>query len=138
MIIKNIDFIVIILLLYSMTTKITVCNISVAALRARGINNFEEWSKLDNSLYIGRNACYVKGATQSKWHNPYTVKKYGLERSLELYYDHIKSDDNLYNSLDELEGKELGCWCKPNKCHGDILKKLYKEKKKRDKRLYRS
>ena len=23
---------------------------------------------------------------------------------------------------------ELGCWCKPEACHGDILIKLYKEK----------
>ena len=28
----------------------------------------------------------------------------------------------------ELEGKELGCWCKPSPCHGDILIKLLKER----------
>ena len=28
----------------------------------------------------------------------------------------------------ELEGKELGCWCKPYLCHGDILIKLFKER----------
>ena len=28
----------------------------------------------------------------------------------------------------ELEGKELGCWCKPSPCHGDILIKLFKER----------
>jgi hypothetical protein len=32
------------------------------------------------------------------------------------------------NDLHELNGKELGCWCKPDKCHGDILIKLYNEK----------
>ena len=26
------------------------------------------------------------------------------------------------------EGKELGCWCKPSPCHGDILIKLFKER----------
>ena len=33
---------------------------------------------------------------------------------------------NLYDDLDELKGKILGCWCKPNKCHGDVLIKLLK------------
>ena len=28
------------------------------------------------------------------------------------------------NDLDELKGKTLGCWCKPNNCHGDILIEL--------------
>ena len=23
--------------------------------------------------------------------------------------------------------KKNGCWCKPNKCHGDVLLKLYNE-----------
>jgi hypothetical protein len=25
------------------------------------------------------------------------------------------------NQLIKLKGKNLGCWCKPDKCHGDIL-----------------
>ena len=25
------------------------------------------------------------------------------------------------DSLLELKGKTLGCWCKPEDCHGDIL-----------------
>ena len=32
----------------------------------------------------------------------------------------------------ELEGKELGCWCKPSPCHGDILIKLFKERQGTD------
>ena len=32
------------------------------------------------------------------------------------------------NSLHELKGKQLGCWCKPGVCHGDVLVKLYNEK----------
>lgn len=26
--------------------------------------------------------------------------------------------------LDELQGMILGCWCKPKRCHGDVLLKL--------------
>ena len=28
------------------------------------------------------------------------------------------------NDLEELEGKTLGCWCKPKTCHGDVLVEL--------------
>jgi hypothetical protein len=30
----------------------------------------------------------------------------------------------LLNDLHELEGKTLGCFCKPLACHGDVLKDL--------------
>ena len=29
--------------------------------------------------------------------------------------------------LHELNGTTLGCWCKPNPCHGDVLVKLVQE-----------
>lgn len=31
------------------------------------------------------------------------------------------------NELRELKGKVLGCWCTPQRCHGDVLIKLYRE-----------
>lgn len=63
----------------------------------------------------------------SIYHNPYAVKKYGLEESLRLYTLHlntlIRKDPNVWiQNLLNLHGKVLGCWCKPSKCHGDILK----------------
>jgi predicted nucleic acid-binding Zn finger protein len=106
-----------------------VINIKKKFLKENGYNNFEEWKKIDNHLYIGRNMdFYVKGTFASKWKNPYSIKKYGLDKCLELYELYIRKS-SLYNDLDELDNKILGCWCKPNKCHGDILIKLLKEKK---------
>lgn len=103
-----------------------VVNIRKAELNKRHIANFQEWTKLPNTLYIGRNMeYYVPGTIKSKWHNPYSVQKYGLDTCLQLYENHIMNS-NLKDDLHELEGKELGCWCKPNKCHGDILIKLHK------------
>ena len=103
----------------------TIVNISKKTLNKRGINDFQEWSERDNTLYIGRNMdFYVKGTFQSKWHNPFPVKKYGRDKCLELFEEYIKNNKLLYNNLDELKGKELGCWCKPELCHGDILIKL--------------
>jgi hypothetical protein len=107
----------------------TVVNIKKEELKKRGIADLEEWKTRNNTLYIGRNMVYVKGATESKWKNPFSAQKYGRDKCLELYEKHIKSKLELYDSLEELEGKELGCWCKPESCHGDILVRLLEEKR---------
>ncbi len=82
----------------------------------------------DCDIYIGRQ-CYMGGwrLSKSKWANPFSVKKYGREESLKLYREYILENDELYHSLLELENKVLGCWCKPNDCHGDILIELLYE-----------
>lgn len=81
-------------------------------------------------IYIGRGSNYPKATfPQSKWHNPFTVKKYGIKKSLELFEKHIRNTPRLWNALEELEGKILGDWCKPKPCHGDILIKLLNEKR---------
>lgn len=105
-----------------------VINVKKDCLKTIGYNSLEDWKQDSNHLYIGRNmSFYVKGAEGSKWRNPYSVKKYGLDECLKLYEQHIRSTD-LYNQLPELKGKVLGCWCKPNACHGDVLIKLLNEK----------
>ena len=103
-----------------------------AALIRRGYKSFEDWNSDPNHVYIGRNmSCHVTGALGSKWGNPFKVKKANknsLKKCLERYDDHIRKDPDLFNAVMELEGKELGCWCKPSSCHGDILIKLFKER----------
>ena len=74
---------------------------------------------------------HVAGALGSKWGNPFKAKKKNknsLKKCLRRYEDHIRNDPDLFNAVMELEGKELGCWCKPFPCHGDILIKLFKER----------
>jgi hypothetical protein len=70
---------------------------------------------------------YVPGANKSKWYNPFSVKKYGREECLKKYEEYIRANKDLFDSINELKGKKLGCWCYPEKCHGDILVKLFKE-----------
>ena len=104
-----------------------VINISKKQLNKNNYNNLLHWLEDPNHIYIGRNMnFYVEGANASKWQNPFTVKKYGLDDCLKLYEEYVRT--NLYNDLDELKGKIMGCWCIPNKCHGDILIKLFNEK----------
>ena len=64
---------------------------------------------------------------QNVWQNIYTSQKYGVEECFRLYEERVRNAPNLFNSISELEGLELGCWCKPNYCHGDVLIKLYSE-----------
>ena len=84
-------------------------------------------------IYIGRELHYAKANfSQSKWANLPNVKKVGIKKSLELYEKHIRNTPELWDALDELEGKVLGCWCKPKPCHGDVLIKLMNEKLKNE------
>jgi hypothetical protein len=110
-----------------------IINISKKNLKKIGYADLKDWLKNSSHLYIGRNmTVYVEGATHSKWANPYSVKKYSSNKCLTRYENYIKNSD-LINDLDELNGKILGCWCKPHKCHGDILIKLLNESHAHDK-----
>lgn len=81
-------------------------------------------------IYIGRG---------SKWGCPYTIIKDrptlakeivdSKEEALSKYKEYVLGNQELMDSLDELEGKTLGCFCKPKKCHGDILLELLTMKK---------
>jgi hypothetical protein len=70
-------------------------------------------------IYIGRG---------TKWGNPFEIGKDGdRDEVIRLYEIYIRNNPNLIKDLWELKGKVLGCSCKPNKCHGDVLVKLIKE-----------
>jgi hypothetical protein len=64
-------------------------------------------------IFIGRG---------SKWGNPFYIGKDGTRKEvIEKYLHYILEKQDLMDSLHELKGKRLGCYCKPLKCHGDIL-----------------
>lgn len=71
-------------------------------------------------VYIGR---------PGKWGNPFPITPdTSRNLSLRLYRNWIKEQPELLSSLKELDGKVLGCWCKPkHPCHGDILGQLLRE-----------
>ena len=82
-------------------------------------------------IYIGR---------PGKWGNPFFIRlrsssggftdspNMGMgdsrEEAINQYREWIKTQPELLASLHELKGKVLGCWCKPQACHGDILVEL--------------
>ena len=106
-----------------------VVNVRKAELRKRGIADLPEWASRADAVYIGRAMRYVPGAeSASRWANPFSVERYGRARCLELYEARVRADAGLWGALDELRGKELGCWCAPERCHGDVLRELLAEK----------
>jgi hypothetical protein len=71
-------------------------------------------------IYIGRKNGDLP---QSKWANPFVIGK-DCKRGecIDMYREWIMTQPQLLADLPELEGKVLGCWCKPEKaCHGDVL-----------------
>lgn len=73
-----------------------------------------------------RNEGYdVRIDRKTKWGNPFIIGKDGTrEEVIQKYKEWICEQPHLMNSLHELKGKRLGCWCKPQPCHGDILADL--------------
>ena len=68
---------------------------------------------------------------QTKWGNPYSkyLKKYGREKVIEMHREYIMNKPELLELIPiELKDKRLGCWCKPEACHGDVLAKLADKK----------
>ena len=62
----------------------------------------------------------------SKWGNPFVlVREEDRPIVLAKYKNHlvelIKSGNLTRDDFKELEGKRLGCCCKPKLCHADIL-----------------
>ena len=103
-------------------------NVTKDSLAQRGYKSFQDWNSDVNHVYIGRDATnHTAGAKGSKWQNPFPLKTYGREECLKRYEEYLRSNKKLLNDLIELGGKQIGCWCKPSPCHGDILIKVFKE-----------
>lgn len=64
----------------------------------------------------------------SIWANPFKRRTgFPPGSTLPAYEQYVRSNPLLMHNIPLLAGKTLGCWCKPEACHGDILVKLVKE-----------
>ena len=112
-----------------------VKNICKSGREGEGFASFTAWYDHEKNVYIGRNAAKYtqRGVQESKWATPFFCDKevgkaeWVVEALVDCYEKYVRKNAVLMNSLHELEGKQLGCWCKPGLCHGDILVKLYNE-----------
>lgn len=104
-----------------MTTVISIKKNNLVKL---GYKNLEEWIKDENNVYIGRNCPYVSGATESIWKNPFSANKYGRDECIIMFKKYLEKNETLLSNINKLKGKTLGCWCKPEACHGDVLAEI--------------
>lgn len=91
---------------------------------------------MPNNIYVGRaGRVYINKEIypyrQSKWANPFNLKTLTREESLARYEAYVRNmvdkDPEAKKELLNLRGKNLGCWCKPELCHADVLVKLINE-----------
>ena len=63
---------------------------------------------------------------RTKWGNPFKGER---NWACDEHNKWIRQPEqaHLIASLHELKGKRLGCWCKPQRCHGDNLVALIQE-----------
>ena len=67
-------------------------------------------------VYIGRG---------SKWGNPFRIGIDGSRKEvISKYRTWILKQKDLLSEMIILDGKILGCHCKPKPCHGDVIMEL--------------
>ncbi len=111
----------------------SVVNVKVKYIRHCGYDNLKEWMCDPNNIYIGRaGIVFIEGERfpkeSSPFCNPFKIDKDGdRQQVISMYETYIRNNPKLISLLKDLKGKTLGCWCKPEMCHGDVLLKLINE-----------
>lgn len=114
----------------------SVVNCKVKYIRPK-YKNLKEWMSDENNVYIARRGIvFINGQRfppySSVFCNPFKIGKDGnREKVIQLYKEYINrkitNDPSLKLELIKLKGKNLGCWCAPEKCHGNVLLELINE-----------
>ena len=73
-------------------------------------------------VYIGRAGMGLR----CDWGNPFVIGRDGTRAEViakykQLLWQRIKSGEVSIPDLLALDGKTLGCFCKPAACHGDVI-----------------
>lgn len=66
----------------------------------------------EGAVYIGR---------PSDWGNPFTIGKDGTRDQVIAKFIDFFYSSGLDARIHELRGKNLVCWCSPQRCHGHFL-----------------
>lgn len=63
---------------------------------------------------------------RSSWGNPFEMPDDGDRATVIASFEHhyLPHKPALLDRMPELRGKALACWCAPEPCHGDVLKRL--------------
>lgn len=114
----------------------TVVNVKVKHIRPT-YQNLGEWMGKEKNVYIGRAGIVFIDKVRfpkkaSDWANPFKVKQDGRENCLKEYEAYLRNklkQPAMLEKFKELKkpGTVLGCWCKPDACHGDVIIRLLEE-----------
>ena len=87
----------------------------------------------NSGFYIGR-----KNGAKFHFGNPFTVEEYGRGVCIGMFEKWLRKEDYLQvepqrrdwilANLDQLENKDLLCWCSPMPCHAEVYFKLLRER----------
>jgi hypothetical protein len=81
----------------------------------------------DTNLIKWAEACslLVRIDRRSDWGNPFEMPADGDRATVIAHYEqhYLPYKPSLLARLGELQGKALCCWCAPEPCHGDVLKR---------------
>lgn len=67
-------------------------------------------------VYVGR---------PSKWGNPFSIGRDGSrEEVIQKYRVWVVQQPGLMESVRDLKGLVLGCWCLPDPCHARVIAEL--------------
>jgi hypothetical protein len=77
-------------------------------------------------VYIGPNR---EGAPRNLFGNPYKIGVDGDRAWIIVKYEiYLRGSPDLLEIIRRWPGdKVLGCWCKPEECHGDVIVKIWEE-----------
>lgn len=115
----------------------SIVNCKVQYIRPK-YDNLKEWTEDKNNVYIGRGGVvFIEGkrypSESSIFANPYKIGKDGTREEVIAKYKRYMmkkiNDDKsktLKKELLALKDKNLGCWCYPDMCHGNVLIDLIK------------
>lgn len=77
-------------------------------------DNLRTWAEMNDLL--------IRIDRGSEWGNPFVLGKDGNRDTVcNNYSVYLGMKPSLLRKLPELKGKVLGCWCYPERCHGDEL-----------------
>lgn len=68
----------------------------------------------------------------SMFGNPFRLNQHGnrdevCDKYQAYFDDRVENDPVFVDRVLKLRGRVLGCWCKPDRCHGDTIMKFLEE-----------
>jgi hypothetical protein len=118
------------------SSRTKVVNVKVNEIRPE-YQNLKDWCEKLGNVYIGRpGVVFVDKrryppADMCDFANPFKIGPGGsrdevIEQFREYALERMKRDLVFRRKVFGLRGKNLGCWCAPEPCHGDVLVELAK------------